>query len=104
MSLKVFLHTLLCAALFYTAWCRIVHTTRHTRDPIRWAFSLLAVAAIFLGIAPWAHKLWPWAARLQITWSELLILAAFLGVQVTTSTYWRRGVPRDFLKDAHDAQ
>lgn len=102
MTGKVILHSLLCAALFYTAWCRIVHTDRQTRPYIRWAFSMLAIASIVLGIAPWAHKLWPWAARLQITWSELLMLAAFVGVQVSTSFYWRHGVPRDFMEVQHD--
>ena len=93
-------HEVLCAVVFWSCFCRQAHSTKHTTRPqIRAAFWLLAVASMALGIAPWAHAIWPECPAYQITAPNLLMLLAIAGVQLATAHYWRRGVPASFCTD-----
>lgn len=94
-------HLVLCAAIFWSCFCRQARSTRHTTRPqIRAAFWLLSVASMALGIAPWAPALWDWAPVYSVAWPVLLMLLAVAVVQMTTAHYWRRGVPASFSMPA----
>lgn len=98
-------HLVLCAAIFWSCFCRQARSTRHTTRPqIRGAFWMLSVAAVALGIAPWAPALWVWAPAYSVTWPVLLMLLAVATVQMTTAHYWRRGVPASFSVPADSVQ
>ena len=97
-AIKLALHVGLCAVVFWSCFCRQAHSTKHTTRPqIRVAFWLLAVASLTLGIAPWAHMLWPEWPIYRITSPELLMLFAIASVQLATAHYWRHGAPSCFL-------
>ncbi|WP_298929270.1 hypothetical protein [uncultured Ramlibacter sp.] len=93
-------HTVLCAVLFGTAWCRLVKTTeRHTFPVIRMAFVLAATASLVLAIAPWASGLWPWFPRYRPHAATVLMLASFASVQLATARHWRAGTPSSFNRE-----
>lgn len=98
-EIKLLLHVGLCAAIFWSCFCRQARATAHsTRPQVRAAFALLGAASIALGIAPWAPALWPECPDYAPSWPELLMLAAISVVQGVTAHYWRAGVPRDFQR------
>lgn len=98
-TLMLCMHVVLCAAIFWSCFCRQARASKHTTRPqIRAAFWLLAVGSIVLGIAPWAPALWPEWPGHSVTLPELLMLAAVAVVQVATAHYWRKGVPASFCK------
>ena len=97
-ALKLALHVGLCAIVFWSCFCRQAHSTKHTTRPqIRIAFWLLAVASMTLGIAPWAHSIWPECPVYRVATPNLLMLLAIAAVQLATAHYWRRGAPSRFL-------
>lgn len=92
------LNLALAAALFWTCFCRQARSTMHTtRAEIRWAFWLLSVAALCVGLSPWGYSIWPdiFAPR-AVTFVDLSLLASVLYVQAVTARYWRRGPPAQF--------
>lgn len=96
-TLMLLLHAILCAAIFWSCFCRQARSEKHTTRPqIRAVFWLLSVAAMSLGMAPWAPALWPEWPTYRVTWPELLMLAAIAAVQLATAHYWHQGVPRSF--------
>lgn len=89
-------HVVLCLSIFWSCFCRQTHSNQHTTRPqVRAVFWLLAVAALVLGIAPWAQSLWRWPPYYP-SWPELGMLAAIALVQLATAHYWRKGVPASF--------
>lgn len=86
------LHTLLCVALFYTCFCRLVHTTRASTYPaVRWAFAVCGGMALF-------GTVWPLAFDYAPRGIDVGLLAGFTLVQVITSRLWRHGVPAQLCK------
>jgi hypothetical protein len=104
MTVKLMIHTALCLLLIWSAWRRIVRTDDTTFTIVRLAFVWLAIAALALLIAPWAYKLWPWFGQLRVHWSQLLVLAAFVAVQMAVQQHWADGVPAQFTRLARDVQ
>jgi hypothetical protein len=95
-SCALIVHTILCAAIFWSSWCRIVKTTKTaTRRSIRWAFSMASGGSILIGAAPFVNYI-PGYGGYQIHWTTLVLLAGFAAVQLATSYHWRNGVPESF--------
>lgn len=94
-------HTVLCAILFWSAFCRIVKTNeRETYLVIRVSFSVAGMAALVMMIAPFGHLLWPWFPKYRVHPAVLLMLASFVSVQVSTARHWRHGTPKSFTKES----
>jgi hypothetical protein len=95
------LHLALSAALFWTCFCRQTRSTVHTtRADIRAAFWLLSIAAVVIGVAPYASALLPELfPPYTITWPDLLLLAGIVVVQGVTAQHWRDGVPVPFQRE-----
>lgn len=91
--MMIAINTLLCAALFYTCFCRLVRTSRDTERGVRLAFCVLASAAAFCLAAPFI----PWLAY-KPQGPTLVIEGAMALVQAITARYWRDGVPCHFQK------
>lgn len=78
--------TLVCAALFWTCFCRMTRTSEDTKLVVRlalWAVSLVALAGV---MAPWA---WGYRAGLL----EVSLLTLVLVAQLATAHLWANGVP-----------
>jgi hypothetical protein len=91
MTAYVFVHELLCIALFVTVFCRAVKTDSTVRADVRFAFFVLGIAACAGIVAPltWAH---------QPTAYDLLLLGAVVLVQAITAHHWAKEVPPQFVK------
>lgn len=88
--MKDVIYLALAAALWWTCFCRATRMNkRNTLRPVRWAFALLTAAAT---VAIYA----PLATAYQPDWVTVLLLAGIAAVQITTSKYWRHGVPDNF--------
>jgi len=92
MSPLTIIYLLLAAVLFYTAFCRLVWVDRGTLTPVRIAFWGVACAcsAVIFAVLFWRHV---------PAWPDVLLVAAFVGMQVTTSRLWRTGVPGPFRRE-----
>lgn len=88
---SVYINTVLSVLLFWTCFCRLVRTDDSTHAPVRFAFWVLAGAAMASLAAPFA---WGYSPG----WPALLLLAAMTVVQALTALYWRDGVPAHFQK------
>lgn len=88
---QVLLHEALCAALFFTVFCRAVKTDATVRADVRFAFFVLGIAACAGMVAPvaWAH---------QPNAYDLLLLGAVVLVQAITAHHWAEEVPPQFVK------
>lgn len=78
--------TFVCAALFWTCFCRMTRTSEDTKLVVRlalWAVSLVALAGV---MAPWA---WGYRAGLL----EVSLLTLVLVAQLATAHKWSNGVP-----------
>lgn len=95
--LSLFMHELLCVALFYSVFCRAVQSTTAVKLDVRLAFFLLGGVALAGIVAPLAWAFVPDA------WS-LALLSSIVLVQVVTALHWRHGVPVVFLFDPPDPQ
>jgi hypothetical protein len=94
----IYINTTLCAALFWTCFCRIVRTDTQTHWPVRLAFVVLASAAAACGVAPWG-VLAPCLPASTPGPAQLLITGAMVLVQALTARYWRDGVPCHFQRE-----
>ena len=81
--------TLAALGLLWTTICRVRRTTKATKREIRWSLCALAVTGLAV---PWAL----WAKPEALDGAVTLLLLSVLAVQVTTSTAWRGGVPRQY--------
>lgn len=92
----IILHEILCAAVLYGAFCRLVRANRQTLVSIRFSIFLLGFAAC-AGIAQ----------PLQVGWHpsvfELSLLAGVVTMQLVTAHRWRDGVPEKFQQLQEDA-
>lgn len=103
MSRVVVFNALVCAALFWTCFCRIVRTDEGTATPVRLGFVVLASCAAACCAAPFG-LLVPLLPAEQPTWAQVLIVGAMVTVQGLTARYWRNGVPCHFLKEGSHAK
>lgn len=94
MTAAVVAHELLCAALFYSVFCRAVRTDAQVKADIRLAFFVLGSVALMGMAAPlaWDH---------QPSGFDLALLGSIVLVQVITARHWRDGVPEHFLHAHH---
>lgn len=90
--MMVILHELLCAALFYSIFCRSVHTSCNTtRLSVRLAIWAIGIVACVGMAAPIA---WGW----HPDWFTMLLLATICGTQFVFASVWSNGVPAQFRK------
>lgn len=89
--ISIYLNTVICAALFYTCFCRLVRTNGDTHTSIRLAFVVLACAAVWCLAMPLRSGIPPQG-------TQLVIEAAMALVQALTARYWRDGVPVHFQR------
>lgn len=80
---------LLCGALFWSVFCRLVRTSRTTRLDVRLALVSVGAAALAGVGAP----LYGWAPD-PVT---LAIVGAVTLLQLVMAHHWRAGVPRQFV-------
>lgn len=89
--MPLIINSLLCAALFYTCFCRLVRTDRDTRYGVRISFVVLASIATICFVAPFLSAYRP-------GWPALLMNGGIVFVQAVTARYWRDGVPSHFQR------
>lgn len=87
----ILIHELLCAALFYSVFCRAVRSCGSVRADIRFAFFLLGIVSCAGMAAPLVWGLIPDPFGLAL-------LAAITVVQLVTAHHWSAGVPDRFYK------
>lgn len=88
------LHEALCAAIFYSVFCRSVKSCGKVRADVRLAFLLLGTVASVGMAAPLVWGLIPDLFGLSI-------LAAITVVQLVTARHWSAGVPDKFYRPEH---
>jgi len=91
MTPYLFIHEVLCFALFFTVFCRAVKTDQTVRMDVRLAFFVLGIAACAGMVAPitWAH---------EPDTFQLFLLGAVVLVQAVTAHHWNEEVPPQFVK------
>jgi hypothetical protein len=80
---------LLCAALLYSVFCRLVHTSVSTRLDVRLSIFSLGLAAL-VGIGA---PLYGWTPDVVV----LCITVATVAMQLVAARHWRNGVPAQFI-------
>lgn len=86
-------HLLLCAALFFTCFCRAVRSDCRVDVGVRVAFNALGAVACWGMAAPltgWQPDAW-----------SLAILAAIVYTQWITARHWSHGVPEQFIRPGY---
>jgi len=83
------IHEILCVAMLWGAFCRLVRCNHMTRAGIRFAFFLIGFAAC-AGIAQ------PLRAGWEPSVFELSLLIGVVTMQLVTAPRWRDGVPAKF--------
>jgi ABC-type transport system involved in multi-copper enzyme maturation permease subunit len=90
-------HEVLSFLLFYTCFCRAVKMDHNTRKAVLLSFWLLSIASVLCIFAP-----------LALAWEpdivSVFLLFAIVVVQLVTSSYWRHGVPRDYVGASDEKQ
>ncbi len=89
MHLDLIVWELLCAALFYSVFCRLIHTTPRTRLDVRLSIFALGIAAL-IGIGA---PVYGWRPDYVV----FVITAACLAMQIVAARHWRKGMPEQFL-------
>lgn len=84
-------HEVLCLALIVCVFGRSVQSTDEVLLSIRLSFWLLWTSAL-MGMA--APLVWCYEPHLV----EVVMLAGYTAVQLSTSIHWRGGVPRQYLR------
>lgn len=92
------LHIVVCMALFWTCWCRIVKTGESTQPAIRLSFVYGCSSSLVLAGAPWFSAFWPWFPPFEPHPAVLAVLLAVVSFQFSTAKYWRSGPPRHFKR------
>lgn len=89
------IHEALSIILFYTCFCRAVKMDGSTRQAVLLSFWLLSMASVLCIFAP-----------LALSWEpdvvSIFLLFAIVVVQLVTSSYWRHGVPRDYVEASNE--
>lgn len=90
MTAKLIFWEVLCAALFWSVFCRSVRTDTTTRLNVRLALLLVGLASL-LGLGA---PLYGWVPDVV----TILMVLSIVCMQLVTATYWRRGVPERFVE------
>lgn len=85
------IHETLCAAIFFSVFCRSVKSSEKVRADVRAAFLSLGTVAC-VGMA--APLVWGLVPDLFV----LSMLAAIAFVQIVTSRHWHAGVPHSYYR------
>ena len=85
----ILLHEILCVAMLYGAFCRLVRVNHRTLVSIRFAFFLIGFAAC-AGIAQPLRDGWVPSVF------ELSLLLGVVVMQIVTAPRWRDGPPAKF--------
>lgn len=85
------LFEILCIALSYSGYCRLVLTRVDTRLDVRASVYALTVAGL---AAVYAVEF----TEYEPTWVGVLMVGSMLAVQASTARLWRDGVPYYFRK------
>jgi hypothetical protein len=85
------LHETLCAAIFFSVFCRSVKSSAKVRADVRLAFVMLGTVAC-AGMA--APLVWGLIPDLFV----LSLLASIAAVQIATSRHWADGVPQGYYR------
>jgi hypothetical protein len=88
MSLLLLVWEVLCAALLWSVFCRLVRTNERTLFWVRASIWLLGLASLVGMAAP----LYGWAPDYVV----LLMTAACLNMQIVAARHWKNGVPVHF--------
>lgn len=79
----------LCCAVFWATFCRLVHTNARTRISIRSAFWFAAsVSSYVLGLTL--------LGKFHPSLEDVMVVGAFAAVLVATGRRWLQGVPVDY--------
>lgn len=97
LSVSLITHELLCAALFYGAFCRAVWANKRTHHRMRFVILMTGSVASLGMLAPIAWHYTP-------DWFALLLLATSVIAQGIASTHWREGIPEIFQRKHHGTQ
>lgn len=92
MNLLQFIQFVLAGLLAVDAFVRLCKVHRGTVAPIRHAFAALLAAALAMAGATATDAV-------PASWQTSFLLLAILGVQTSTSHYWRTGVPPPFQRE-----
>ena len=88
-NLMLAAHVLLSLMLFWSTFCRSAKSDgEQTRLSIRVSLFVLGGVSLVAMVAPF-YGWWP-------DWLSLLMLAAFVQMQVMAAALWRDGVPHQF--------
>lgn len=85
------LHVILCGVLWYTVFCRVLHTDTTVRTDVRLAFLFLGTVALMALVAPFV---WGWMP----SWLSVMLLVGTVVIQGVTAVHWVNGVPDQFVK------
>jgi len=80
----------LCGAAFYSAFCRLVLTSRSTALAVRLVFCGVASATAF---SAFSVLVWDYEPRLP----DVITMGAFAAMLIVCSKRWPRGVPAEYL-------
>lgn len=93
----VLTHITLSLGLFYSCFCRLTKTDKHTPLRVRMSFYLMANVTLVLAGAPFFWGLIPNA------WINCLLGACLL-TKIVSSELWRYGVPKSYLDPSYNVQ
>jgi len=89
MTAMLILWEVLCAALFYSVFCRSVRTNHTTKVDVRVAIFILGLTSLVGLGAP----VYGW----EPDWIVLLLLFSIVLMQIVTATHWVNKVPDEFV-------
>ncbi len=93
-NFDVLVWELLCMALLYSVFCRLVHTSKTTRLDVRVSIFGLGLASL-VGIGA---PLYGWEPDVV----ALCITTATVAMQLVAARHWRKGVPEQFVISKKD--
>ncbi len=95
LNIQLIIHELLCAAMFYGAFCRAVWANKQTHTHMRLVILMTGSVASLGMLAPIAWNYQP-------DWYAMLLLAVSVTAQLIASRHWRDGIPDMFQRKPAD--
>lgn len=93
----VLLHEVLCAALFYGAFCRAIHANKQTKYSMHIIIRLTGAVATLGMLAPISWNYQP-------DWFAMILLTLSVTAQFLASSNWREGIPEIFQRKHHNVE
>lgn len=91
LNLHLVVHELLCAMMFYGAFCRAVWANRQTHTHMRLVILMTGSVASLGMLAPISWNYQP-------DWYATLLLTVSVIAQLVASRHWRHGIPEIFQR------